>query len=48
MAGVTILAGSTEGDGDKFFRPIGVAVDNEGNVYVADGGNHKIEKIQLD
>jgi DNA-binding beta-propeller fold protein YncE len=42
---VTTLAGSTEGDGGRFYFPRGVAVDKDGNVYVADVGNHKIKKI---
>ncbi|NDG70933.1 MAG: hypothetical protein EBY32_06420, partial [Proteobacteria bacterium] len=49
---VTTLAGSgTVGSADgigvtaSFNRPRGVAVDNSGNVYVADEGNNKIRKI---
>jgi sugar lactone lactonase YvrE len=49
---VTTLAGSGSGgfcDGQgteaHFNCPIGVAVDGEGTVYVADGGNHRIRKI---
>ncbi len=49
---VSTLAGSgTEGDAEgsgidaQFSRPAGVAVDVDGNVYVADSGNDKIKKI---
>ncbi len=51
----TILAGSSEsGDVDgqgasaRFNLPTGIAVDNDGNVYVADLFNHKIRKISPD
>ena len=48
---VSTLAGSTGGYADgtdtaaKFNRPLSVAVDSGGNVYVADGINQKIRKI---
>lgn len=49
---VSTLAGSSEGFADgtgtaaKFFNPRGVAVDAQGNVYVADAvGSHRIRKI---
>lgn len=48
---VSTLAGSTKGFADgsgtsaKFNTPSGIAVDTQGNVYVADAANHKIRKI---
>ena len=50
---VTTLAGlagsysSVDGTGSaaRFWAPSGVAVDNAGNVYVADGGNSEIRKV---
>jgi len=47
---VTTLAGSArkgsrDGTAASFNYPQGVAVDGIGNVYVADGSNHKIRKV---
>jgi sugar lactone lactonase YvrE len=48
---VSLIAGSDEGYQDgkateaKFRRPSGVALDNQGNTYVADTGNNLIRKI---
>ncbi len=48
---VSNFAGSTEGDQDgagtvaKFTTLRGLAIDAQGNIYVADAGNHKIKKI---
>jgi len=47
---LTTLCGSIAGDSDGsaetalFRTPSGVAVDGEGNVFIADQGNHKIKK----
>ncbi|MBV7338824.1 tandem-95 repeat protein [Chloroflexi bacterium TSY] len=41
-----LLKWGTTGSGDgQFNNPIGVAVDSVGNVYVADGNNHRIQKF---
>ena len=47
LAGVAESSGSTDGTGTdaRFRAPYGVAVDGDGNVYVADMGNHTIRKI---
>ncbi|MCH1463187.1 MAG: hypothetical protein L7U46_04820, partial [Candidatus Nanopelagicales bacterium] len=47
LAGTAESSGSTDGTGAdaRFNRPHGVAVDGDGNVYVADGVNHTIRKI---
>jgi sugar lactone lactonase YvrE len=47
VAGLAGVSGSTNGtnSGALFNRPNGVAVDNAGNLYVADTGNHLIRKI---
>ena len=50
---VTILAGSPgiggsqdgTGTGARFYRPMGIAVDASGTVYVADTGNHTVRMI---
>jgi DNA-binding beta-propeller fold protein YncE len=39
-----VLAGARTGAG-QFSRPAGVAVDAAGNVFVADTGNHRIQKL---
>jgi sugar lactone lactonase YvrE len=50
---VSTLSGSVLGfsDGDavnaKFFNPNGIAVDNLGNLYIADTGNHRIRKVTV-
>lgn len=51
---ITTFAGNVQGTNDgmgsaaQFNQPEGVAVDNAGNVYVADVGNNTIRKITLD
>jgi sugar lactone lactonase YvrE len=47
LAGTATRWGSADGTGAdaRFRHPNGVAVDGEGNVYVADSSNHSIRKI---
>jgi sugar lactone lactonase YvrE len=44
---INSLAGTDDGIGSlaKFYRPAGIVVDQNGNIYVADTGNHRIRKI---
>jgi streptogramin lyase len=47
LAGLAGSSGSTDGTGNaaRFNGPFGVAVDNKGDVYVADTYNHTIRKV---
>ncbi|HRZ94358.1 MAG TPA: hypothetical protein P5022_15730, partial [Candidatus Paceibacterota bacterium] len=29
----------------RFFNPWGLALDSKGNLYVADAGNHRVQKL---
>ena len=50
LAGLAASPGGADGAGNlaRFHYPRGVAVDNAGNVYVADTENHTIRKITSD
>jgi sugar lactone lactonase YvrE len=47
LAGLPGYAGSTDGIGNdaRFCNPQGLAVDDRGNIYVADTGNNTVRKI---
>lgn len=48
---VSTVAGGTQGDQDgagtdaQFDMPTGIVVDDDGVIYVSDGGNHRIKRI---
>ncbi|MDR6370653.1 sugar lactone lactonase YvrE [Chryseobacterium bernardetii] len=50
---VSTLSGSILGFEDgiagnaKFYNPNGITIDNQGNLYIADVGNHRIRKIMM-
>jgi sugar lactone lactonase YvrE len=47
LAGKAWSTGSADGPGDaaRFFWPSGMTSDREGNLYVADAGNHTVRKV---
>lgn len=50
LAGVAGMSGSADGKGAsaRFYYPHGLALDQRGNIYVADSWNHTIRKITPD
>ncbi|MYN05839.1 NHL domain-containing protein [Pseudoduganella aquatica] len=50
FAGATNVPGYADGKGNaaRFNGPTGIAADSQGNLYVADSGNHVIRKITPD
>jgi DNA-binding beta-propeller fold protein YncE len=42
-----VPVGSRGSGGDQFVSPGGVAIDRQGNVYVADTGNRRIMKLAV-
>ncbi len=40
--------GNESDENTMFFRPGGIATDSQGNIYVVDGGNHRIQKFRSD
>ena len=44
---VISMWGSYGSGNGQFDKPLGIAVDSKGNVFVADAGNNRIQKFQL-
>ena len=40
-----VLAGAPGSNPGQFTQPSGVAVDGQGNIFVADSSNHRIQKL---
>jgi hypothetical protein len=45
IAGLAGSSGSANGSNARFKFPMGISMDNSGNIYVADEGNHDIRKL---
>ena len=45
IAGVTGVRGATDGSNARFNLPMGIAADKNGNLFVADEGNHSIREL---
>jgi DNA-binding beta-propeller fold protein YncE len=42
------LVWSITGDPNPFYKPDGLAVDRQGNPYVTNSGNHRVQKFYSD